>query len=278
MQFKALLIFCQLILMSPVAFGQTSLMTYNIRYSTSNDGENWWEYRKDDVAKLITHYKPDILGIQEGLFDQVQFLKETLESYKYVGVGRDDGQQAGEYTAVFYNTSTYKLVNFYTYWLSETPDKVSVGWDAALPRITTYVVLKSVATGDTLHVFNCHYDHLGKLARENSSRLILSLIAEKQLAEKSLVVMGDLNSRPGEKPVNLISELLDDSYLTTRTRPQGPVGTFNNFDPGHELSNRIDYILTGNLMVESYRAIDDKRENGLYPSDHLPVLVRVNLP
>ena len=142
--------------MSPVAFGQTSLMTYNIRYSTANDGENWWEYRKDEVAKLIAHYKPDILGIQEGLLDQVQFLEEALGSYKYVGVGRDDGQQAGEYTAVFYNTSTYKLVNFYTYWLSETPDKVSVGWDAALPRITTYAVLKSVATGDTLHVFNCH--------------------------------------------------------------------------------------------------------------------------
>lgn len=249
-------------------------MTYNVRYNTANDGDNWWEHRKSEVAVLIERYDPDIFGIQEGLFGQVEYLNEQLANYTYIGVGRDDGQERGEFTALFYNTNTYKLLSNHTYWLSETPEKVSVGWDAAMERITTYGVFLNKTSGDTLHVFNCHYDHIGTLARENSSKLILELIGQKNLLNKPLVIMGDLNARPEDKPITILTEVLQDSYATV-TEPVGPVGTFNNFDPKHALKDRIDYILLRNLAVKTYQAINDKRPNGLYPSDHLPVFVEV---
>jgi endonuclease/exonuclease/phosphatase family metal-dependent hydrolase len=251
---------------------QTSLMTYNIRYNTPRDGENRWDLRKAEVVELIERYHPAIFGIQEGLYDQVEYLDKQLSNYAYIGVGRDDGDEKGEFAALFYNINTYKLINNYTYWLSETPEKVSVGWDAAMERITTYGVFLNKISGDTLHVFNCHYDHMGPLARENSSQLILELILQKDLLNKPLVVMGDLNARPKDKPLTILTEALQDCY-TAAAEPVGPFGTFNNFDPNHSLEDRIDYILLRNLAIKSYQAINDKRRNGLYPSDHLPVYV-----
>lgn len=268
-------LFILLVITWGAAYGQTSLMTYNLRCNTENDKDNWWEYRKEEVAELILRYEPDILGIQEGLHGQVEFLNQKLKYYKYIGVGRDDGKIKGEFTALLYNTNTYKLIQNYTYWLSETPEEVSVGWDAAMERIVTYGSFVNRQSSDTLHVFNCHYDHIGQEARENSSRLILSLIERNNLQNAQLVVMGDFNARPEDRSITILTESLQDSYTSVLKDPQGPVGTFNNFDPQHQLTDRIDYILVRNLAVQSYRAIDDKRTNGLYPSDHLPVLVEV---
>ena len=252
---------------------QKSIMTYNIRYNTPNDAENWWEHRKNEVADMINYYQPDILGIQEGLNGQLKYLDSTLTDYSFVGVGRDDGKKKGEFTAIFYDRNTYQLLEAKTYWLSDSPEIVSVGWDASMERISTYGAFVKRDTGDTLHIFNAHYDHIGEIARKKSSELILSIMKEKGIAEKHLVLMGDLNAEPGSDPINILTQFLNDSY--TSKAPYGPIGTFNGFKLDHPLSNRIDYIMTKNLETISFRHIDDRRKNKLWPSDHLPVLVEL---
>ena len=274
MMLKKLFSIALMILLVLPAIGQTSLMTYNIRYNNPNDKENWWENRKKELAQLIDYYHPDIFGIQEGLFDQVNYLDEALSEYDFIGVGRDDGKRKGEFTAIFYNTDTYQLLETKTYWLSESPEIVSIGWDASMERISTYGAFDKIDTGDTLHVFNAHYDHIGEIARKKSSELILSLMKEKDIAEKHLVLMGDLNAEPGSDPINILTQFLNDSYASS-IAPYGPIGTFNGFKLDHPLSNRIDYIMTRNLETISFRHIDDRRKNKLWPSDHLPVLVEL---
>lgn len=255
---------------------QKSIMTYNIRYNNPGDKENWWENRKQDVATLIQYYQPDILGIQEGLHDQVKYLDNALEKYAFVGVGRDDGKEKGEYTAIFFNNQNLELLKTKTYWLSETPDRVSVGWDASMERIVTYAKFKDKKTKNIIHVFNCHYDHIGKMARENSSKLVLDLIKKMGVANEPIAVIGDLNSLPEEKPIQLLKTKLQDAFETSSMPAYGPTGTFNSFNPNAELTRRIDYILTKNLKVKGFRSIDDRRKNGLYPSDHLPVLITLD--
>ncbi|WP_420321629.1 endonuclease/exonuclease/phosphatase family protein [Flagellimonas sp.] len=251
-------------------------MTYNIRYNNPNDKENWWENRKQDVTTLIKHYKPDILGIQEGLHEQVAYLDEVLTNYTYAGVGRDDGKQKGEYAAIFYNKKNLELLETKTYWLSETPNKVSVGWDASMERIVTYAKFKDKNAEKIIHVFNCHYDHIGKLARKNSSELILDLIDKMEIQNEPIAVIGDLNSHPDEAPVQILKTELQDAFEHSKTPAYGPVGTFNGFNPTEDLTQRIDYIFTKNIQVRSFRTIDDRRKNGLYPSDHLPILITLD--
>ncbi|WP_422350274.1 endonuclease/exonuclease/phosphatase family protein [Flagellimonas sp.] len=255
---------------------QQSIMTFNIRYNNPKDGENWWEKRKADVGALVNFYQPDVMGIQEGLHEQVAFLDDFLTQYDYVGVGRDDGKQKGEYAALFYNRDKLELLDTKTYWLSDTPDQVSIGWDAAMERIVTYGKFKDKHTQKILHVFNCHYDHIGPLARENSSKLVLDLIKKMGVSNERVAVIGDLNSLPDSKPIQVLTQELHDAFETSKKSPYGPVGTFNSFKSMDNLERRIDYILVKNLTVKSYIAIDDKRKNGFFVSDHLPVLVRVD--
>jgi endonuclease/exonuclease/phosphatase family metal-dependent hydrolase len=257
---------------------QNSIMSFNIRYNTPDDNENWWEYRKGDIVSMISYYHPDIFGIQEGQYGQVSFLDKMLADYNYIGVGRDDGKEKGEFTAIFFDAKKFEVILENTYWLSETPDTVSVGWDASMVRITTYGVFRDKTTHDTLHVFNCHYDHIGKVAREKSSALILSFIKEKGLQEDKVIVMGDFNSEPHHQPIQVLKTELKDANENCKISAYGPTGTFNNFDTSKVPTARIDYIFTKNLEVESYRNIDDRRINNLYLSDHLPVLIIVNSP
>ncbi|MDD7884760.1 endonuclease/exonuclease/phosphatase family protein [Flavivirga sp. 57AJ16] len=264
-----------LLLLSFNFYGQTSIMTYNIRFNNPNDNVNWWKNRKEEVAGMIKYYHPDILGIQEGLNDQVNDLYNNLPNYSYTGVGRDDGKEKGEYAAIFYNSDKFELINTKTYWLSSTPNKVSVGWDASMERITTYGVFRNLKTNDTLHVFNCHYDHIGKMAQQKSSELIVSLIRQKDLEKRMVIVMGDLNSTPKEKAIQSLKTVLEDSFEITKHPIYGPVGTFNTFDIDFIPEKRIDYIFTKNLVVENYRNIDDRRKNNLWLSDHLPVFIEV---
>ena len=120
-----------------------SAMTYNIRYSTANDGENWWEHRKAWVASVVNFYEPDVMGIQEGLHHQVQYLDSTLAKYSFIGVGRDDGVNAGEYAAIFYKKDKLEVIDRGTFWLSETPNKPSFGWGANYRRVVTWAKFKS---------------------------------------------------------------------------------------------------------------------------------------
>ncbi len=262
---------------SPIEQAQT-FMTYNLRYNNPNDGENRWDARKENVADLIQNYQPDVFGTQEGLNDQVTWLNSTLTDYSYVGIGRDDGKQKGEYCAIYYKTAKYNVIKQATFWLSETPKEVSVGWDAVLERICTYLLLENKETNQRFYVFNAHFDHIGNMARLNSSKLIYSKITEHNPENYPCVLMGDLNLLPETDPIQYLSKQLDDSKSLAVENISGPKGTFNAFKHDEVVTDRIDYIFIskGDGKVNQYRVIDDQVE-GRYPSDHLPVLVNVEL-
>ena len=163
---------------SPPIFPQShSIMSYNIRYDNEWDKVNSWEIRKDEVIKLIYEYDPGIIGIQEGLLNQVRYINNAFNNYDYFGVGRDDGKDRGEFCSIFYDKTRYDLQKSSTFWLSETPGKISVGWDAALERICTYGLFLDKKKGQNFWVFNTHFDHIGSIAREKSAELILIYIS-----------------------------------------------------------------------------------------------------
>ncbi len=256
------------------SFGQTtSAMSYNIRYDNPKDGENWWEKRKDAVVGLINTYHPEIFGIQEGMHHQVQYLDSSLTQYNYIGVGRDDGKTKGEYSALFYDATKYKVSKKSTFWLSEQSNKISVGWDASMERICTYGLFKHKESGNKIWVFNTHYDHIGVKAREMSSKLILSKIKKLNKAGYPVIFMGDLNSKPESNPIQTLTSKLGDTFSLSTQEHEGPIGTFNGFDPSTPLDNRIDYVFVKGIPVTSHVHINDKRTDGFFISDHLPVLV-----
>lgn len=254
----------------------TLVMTYNIRYANPGDNEDRWEKRKGKVVDLIVNYQPDIFGIQEGLSHQVHYLDSLLPQYLYVGVGRDDGKQKGEYCALFYDTTRYAVLQTGTFWLSPTPKTISVGWDAALERICTFGLFEDQLAGTKLWVFNTHFDHKGKVARERSARLIVNQIKKLIIDHLApIVLMGDLNSLPDDVPIHKLSEWLTDASKISTHKVYGPAGTFNGFDNTATMSRRIDYIFVRGLKVVRYLHIDDRRNNNHFPSDHLPVLAEV---
>ncbi len=253
-----------------LAHPQISLMSFNIRYDNPADGLNAWDHRKGEVLELISHYHPDFLGLQEGLHHQLQFILNNTGDYAMIGVGREDGRQKGEYAAILYDTNRYSLIRQSTYWLSETPDTVSVGWDAALERVCTCGHFRNKANARDIFVFNTHFDHIGVEARVQSARLILQLVKEFGPGNEPIVLMGDMNSHPGCKAIQILNSALEDGYQLAGS---GPEGTFNGFDPDARLDERIDYIFIKNLRVKSSLHITDRRKNGLWISDHLPVML-----
>jgi endonuclease/exonuclease/phosphatase family metal-dependent hydrolase len=152
---------------------EINLMTFNIRYDNPRDSLDNWHNRKDNIVSLINFYGSQVVGIQEGLIHQVQFLDENLENFSYVGVGRDDGKEKGEFSAIFVDTMIFRVNKSETFWLSETPEKVSVGWDASMERICTWAELTCKSNNRKIIVYNTHFDHIGKEARLNSVKLIL---------------------------------------------------------------------------------------------------------
>jgi endonuclease/exonuclease/phosphatase family metal-dependent hydrolase len=251
------------------------MMTLNLRYDNANDKENGWDLRKAEVVTMIDFYHPDIVGIQEGLSNQVAYLDSALTDYDYTGVGREDGKRKGEFAAIFFNKHTIKLISSKTYWLSETPDTVSKGWDAALERIVTFGKFVHLKTKDTIYVFNTHMDHIGKLARENSAKLILRIIDGMKIWNKKLIVMGDLNSEPDDAAAKILSNSLSDMRGKPHVVSYGPEGTFNQFNTDLPVTKRIDYIFVKNITVTEHIHLDDRRKNNLWLSDHLPVLVKM---
>ena len=252
-----------------------SIMSYNIRYDNTWDVENSWTIRKDKVIQILIQYAPSIIGIQEGLLNQVQYLDSCLTNYDYVGVGRDDGKEQGEFCAIYFDTTRYSVLNHSTFWLSETPDIISVGWDAALERVCTYGLFKDRKTAKEFWVFNTHFDHMGARAREQSSGLILKMIKKINRRSLPLILMGDFNSIPDSPPVNKIKTDLSDALQISLEELQGPRGTFNGFNADLSIEKRIDYIFTGNFKVLSYIHINDRLNNNRHISDHLPVMVKI---
>ena len=269
-----LLIGLSLFIIPKTSFSQTTnLISFNIRYDNTSDTINNWNKRKASMASLIQHYDADIVGIQEGLHHQVDYLNNALNGYSYVGVGRDDGQQKGEYSAIFYNSDKFKVLKTNTFWLSETPEKVSVGWDASMERICTYALFENVKTKKQFYVFNTHFDHKGMQARINSAQLIYKKIKEINTSDLPVILMGDLNLTPDTEPIQFLKNNLTDAMGISRKPFYGPKGTFNGFDQVRIMENRIDYIFVNNIDVLSYTHIDDRMPNNMHISDHLPVLM-----
>ena len=247
-----------------------NIMTYNIRLDTEADGINMWENRKEGVLSLIKEESVDILGIQEGLPSQIEYLSKELDGYSMIGEGRD-GRNNGEYSAIYYRNKKMNLIETETFWLSETPEMPSIGWDAAINRIVTLGIFKIKKSKKELIVYNTHFDHIGKIAREKSVGVILKHIKENDFQNRPLIVMGDFNLSPEDLPIELLSKELNDSFKLFPVK--NPVGTFNGFDLDSKLLDRIDYIFTKNIKITNYKHLNKKLPSGLWPSDHLPILI-----
>jgi len=256
---------------------EITVMTYNIKYDNKNDTVNNWNFRKEAMVDLLKHYQAEVIGMQEVLHRQLAYLDSSLTDYSYVGVGRDDGKQKGEYSPIFYENTKLKVLNSSTFWLSETPEKISKGWDASLERICTYALFEDPKNRKKFWVFNTHFDHRGKKARANSVRLIVQKIKEINTENFPVVFMGDLNLAPEEEPIRFLQEQLTDGQSASKQAFYGPTGTSHGFDHNRVLERRIDYIFVEGFKVEQYIHIDDRMENNMHISDHLPVLATLKM-
>lgn len=269
-----------LLLMISLSFSaqDLKLMTYNIRLDLAADQENAWPNRKEYWASQMQFYEPDIFGIQEALPQQVLDIEVLLPQYNHIGIGRD-GMDKGESSNIFFKKDRFKVLQEHTFWLSDTPDKVSKGWDAALNRVCTYALFKDSKTKKTFWVFNTHFDHLGELARNNSVTLILSKIKELNTQNYSVFLMGDFNSEPTEQRMIDLGKEMNDSRSISEAKPFGPSGSFNAFKHNEAVTKLIDYIFlskTNAFKVKKYAVLSDSKELK-YPSDHLPVFIELEL-
>ncbi len=255
---------------------EIKVITYNIRYNNPADGENSWPNRKVSVDSIFKQYQADVYCLQEVLHSQLLDVQSMLNEYSWVGVGRDDGKEAGEHSPIFYKTSKFQLINSGTFWLSPTPAVAgSKGWDAALPRICTWAQLKNINNGKVFVVFNAHFDHQGKKARQESVRLIL---ATTRIVADSLPILfaGDLNSEPNSKAYKMI--LCNRKYgFTDSYQKQAGHCTFTGFKVNGSNCKRLDFIFYNTrFSLNQYQII--KNQRGLYyPSDHLPVMAILQL-
>jgi endonuclease/exonuclease/phosphatase family metal-dependent hydrolase len=252
-------------------------MTFNIRYNTEKDGINKWDNRKDRAAEMLKFYEVDFCGMQEALNGQINDLQERLPEYNHFGLGRDDGKEKGEFSPIFYNKTKFKLLKQETFWLSETPEKPSKGWDANLPRIVTWGYFKDLKSKAKFYVFNTHYDHIGKIARAESSKLILKKIKEIAGSENA-ILMGDFNATPSDEPIKIIMDGLTESSKLSETPHFGPESTFNGFEGKEQDNRRIDYVFVNNpkLKVLKHATLTNTWA-GLFASDHHPVMAVISL-
>ena len=249
------------------------VVSYNIRYDNSQDGENQWDIRKETLASYLLKSSPDIIGMQEVLNNQLADLSNFLKEYKYVGVGREDGKTKGEYSPIFYRKSKLKVLMSSTFWLSETPQKISVGWDAALERICTYALFIDRKSKKQFWVFNTHFDHLGQIARSESVNLILEQISILNVNDYPILVTGDLNLTPETLPIKKFQSNLND-VLSDLNLNDPKYGTFNGFDITKDANRRIDYIFQKGFRVLSAEHLWIKTPKGLWASDHHPVYLK----
>jgi endonuclease/exonuclease/phosphatase family metal-dependent hydrolase len=263
---------------------QTTLrvMTFNIRLNTASDSLNAWSYRKDNVASQILFHKIDLLGVQEALHDQMLDLQQRLPQFKYVGGGRDDGKTKGEYSSIFYDTTKLQLLSSNMFWLSETTSVAgSKGWDAAITRIVTWAKFKDKRSNKIFFAFNTHFDHMGKVARRESAKLVLQKVKEIAGSTPS-VITGDFNAEPTDEPIQVIVAKnnrlsLTDSKELSQTPHYGPTGTFTGFQSKERNDQPIDYIfLKGNWKVLTHATIS-QTWMGRFASDHFAVMAELML-
>lgn len=252
------------------------VMTYNIRLDVASDGENAWPYRKDVLTSQIVFHGPDILGVQEARPNQMADLKSALKDYKSIGIGRD-GENKGEFSAIFYNSKNFTVENENTFWLSNTPDEISKGWDAAYPRICTYGLFTSLESNQKFWVFNTHLDHVGAQAQLKGIDLILEKVKNINSYKYPVILMGDFNVEPNSELITNLKEKMYDTRDLSKIK-FGPHGTFNGFKIEQPVTRRIDYIMVSKspeVEVQKYGVLSNVIDLK-YPSDHFPVFVELN--
>lgn len=253
------------------------VMSFNLRYGTAKDGANAWEQRRDLVLETIRTFAPDLLGTQEVLDFQADFLSQHLRTHSFHGVGRDDGRAQGEYCAIYFRDSRFERLDSGHFWLSETPDLPgSVSWDSSLTRMCSWVLLRDRLVEDGAFVFgNTHWDHRGKQARLESARLIREKINELK-GELPVILTGDFNTTEDDPPYAVLAgareggEPLLDAYRIVHPRRGPDEASFNGF-AGTREGSRIDWILHSPEFRTLNAMIDHTHELDRYPSDHYPV-------
>jgi endonuclease/exonuclease/phosphatase family metal-dependent hydrolase len=254
-----------------------AVMTYNIRLDVASDADNDWNHRNHFLTDQLAYYAPAIFGIQEALPHQVMDIQLALSSYNHIGIGRE-GENQGEASSIFYQSSRFTVQHETTFWLSPTPDVISKGWDAACLRVCTFGLFTQLKTGKQFWVFNTHLDHMSEEAKTNGLELILAKIKAVNTQNYPVILMGDFNSPPNHLRIQNLKNSLNDARDFSETKPFGPSGTFNGFAHDKPVTNLIDYVFVSKsgIDVKKYAVLSDAI-NTHYPSDHLPVFVQLEL-
>ena len=272
---KKIFMFAAAMLMSlPLLHAQESeglkVMSYNIRLGSSQDGTNSWSLRYLATEKMLNDQKPDVFGVQEALDYQVAFI-EDMCGYESVGVGRENGKKEGEHMSIFWNKKTVSMLKWDTFWLSETPEKPSMGWDASCFRTATWALMKDKATGNKFYFVNTHLDHVGAEAQKNGLKLIVEKIAQINDDGYPVVLVGDFNMEPGNKTMAEIDVAMQSARnIAEKTDSHD---TFNGWGKGKGI---IDYIyVSGFSSCPEYQTVTKRYEDRKFISDHYPVFARL---
>ena len=273
-------IFCMMLVAE--AQNQLNVMTFNIRLNHAGDSLNAWPHRKDMAASQILFHDAHLVGVQEALHMQMEDLQQRLTGYKFAGVGRKDGKQGGEYSAIFYDTSRLALIKTETFWLAEQTNIPGLkGWDAAIERVVTWAQFRDMKTNKTFYHFNTHFDHVGKIARKESARLILDKINEIA-KDQPVILTGDFNAKPTDEPILVLTDINNpkqviQSEAISETPHYGPTGTFTGFQSKETSNEPIDYIFIKNGIKVLKHATLSQTWQGKFSSDHFPVLAVVEI-
>ncbi len=261
---------------------ELNVMSYNIRYDNPEDSLNNWQYRKDVAAKIIKTKDIDIVGTQEVLHNQLVDLQERLPEYTAIGVGRQDGIEKGEYSALFYKKDRFSEVSSGYFWLSETPEVAgSIGWDGACERIATWAILKDKQTGKEVFAINTHLDHVGKIARQEGVTLLLTRAAELSKG-LPIIMTGDFNATPDSDVIKHVANTSLKEHLTNaKTIAKeftGTEWTFHDFGKiPVEKRDYIDYIFVSNTIeADKFEVLPEKLDE-VFLSDHVPVVAKIKI-
>lgn len=246
------------------------VMSYNIRLGSAQDGTNSWSLRYLATGKMLKDQKPDVFGVQEALEYQIRYI-EDMCGYESVGVGREDGKKEGEHMSILWNKKKVSMMKWGTFWLSETPEKPSKGWDAECFRTATWALMKDKATGSKFYFVNTHLDHVGAEAQKNGLKLIVEKIAQLNDDGYPVVLVGDFNMEPGNKTMAQVDAVMQSARnIAAKTDSHD---TFNGWGKG---SGIIDYIyVSGFSSCPEYQTVTKRYEDRKFVSDHYPVFARL---
>ncbi len=276
---KTILILMAALMVLPQAWGakkdetatpELKVMSYNIRYGSAEDGTNSWPMRYLATYEMIKDQAPDVFGIQEGLDFQVAYIKDYC-GYEGVGVGREDGKKDGEHMAIFWNKKTVSMIKWGTFWLSETPEKPSQGWDAACYRTATWALMKCKKTGKKFYFVNTHLDHVGEEAQKNGLKLIVDRIDEINPKGYPMVLTGDFNITPDDKALVDLDKIMQSARNIAEKTDNHH--TYNGWGRSEYL---IDYIyVSGFSSCPEYQTVTKKYNDRKFVSDHYPIVARL---